>query len=191
MTITVMVVQSRGRVQLFATTMDCSTPGFPVLHYLLEFAQTHVHWVNDAIQPSNPLSPPSPPVLNLSQRQGLFPLCIRWPKYWNFSFSISLSSEYSGLISFRIDWFDLLAVQGTLKSLLQLHLKTSTLRPSAFFTLTYTYCVNMYRMIVYVAICFVNHISMRSSVAHRVSCGRRDERRGRGKGILHYLIIWS
>ena len=102
--------------------MDCSTPGFPVHHQLLEFAQTHVRWVCDAIQPSHPLSSPSPPTFNFFQHQGLFNesvLCISWPKYWSFSFSISPSSEYSGLISFRIDWFDLPAVQGTLKSLLQ------------------------------------------------------------------------
>ena len=104
--------------------MKCSTPGFPVLHYILKFAQIHVHWVYDAIQRSHPLSPPSPPVLNLSQHQGVFQWVsslIRWPKYWSFTFSISPSSEYSGLISFRSDWFDLLAVQGTLKSLLQHH----------------------------------------------------------------------
>ena len=95
--------------------MNCIMPGFPVLYYLLEFAQSHVHLVGDAIQPSHPLSPPSRFALNLSQRQGLFPLCIRWPKYWNFSFSISLSNEYSGLISFRINWFALLEVPGTLK----------------------------------------------------------------------------
>ena len=94
--------------------MDCSTPGFPVHHYLPEFAQIHVYWVGDAIQPSHPLLPSSPPALNLSQH-----LRIRWPKYWSFSFSISPFIEYSGLISFRIYWFDLLAVQGTLKSLLQ------------------------------------------------------------------------
>ena len=105
--------------------VDCNTPCFPVLHYLLEFAQTHVHWVSDAIQPSHPLSPSSPPAFDLSQHQGLFPnesaLHIRWPKYWSFSFSISPSNEYSGLIFLRIDRFDLLAVQGTLKSLLQHH----------------------------------------------------------------------
>ena len=101
--------------------MNCSTPPFPVLHYLLEFAQTRVHWVDDAIQPSHPLSPPSPPTVNISQHQGLSQwsgLCIRWPKYWSFSFSTSPSNEYSGLISFRIDCLDLLVVQGTLKSLL-------------------------------------------------------------------------
>ena len=98
-------------------SMDRSTPGFPVLHYFLEFAQTHVHWVSDAIQPSCPLSSPCPPAFNLSQHQ--MALHIGWPKYWSFSFSISPSNEYSGLILFRIHWLDLLAVQGTFKSLLQ------------------------------------------------------------------------
>ena len=94
--------------------MDCSTPGFPVFHSLLEFAQTHVHCVSDAIPPS--------PLLPLLLLPSLFPsigsflvswaLCIRWPKYWSFSFSISPSNEYPGLISFRMDWFDLLAIQG-------------------------------------------------------------------------------
>ena len=97
--------------------MDCSRPGFPVLHHLFELAQTHAHWVSDAIQPSHPLSSPSPPAFNLSQHQvfshELALGHIRWPKYWSFSFSISPSNEYSGLVSFRIDWFDLLAVQGT------------------------------------------------------------------------------
>ena len=91
--------------------MDCSMPGFPVHHQLLELAQTHVHRVSDAIQPSCPLSSFSP-AFSLSQHQDLFQesdLCIRCPKYWSFSFSISPSNEYSGLISFRIDWFDLLA----------------------------------------------------------------------------------
>ena len=117
--------------------MDCSMPGLPVQHQLPEFIQTHVHWVGDAIQPSHPLSSPSPPALNLSQHQGLF----QWvssshqmAKYWSFSFSISPSNEHSGLISFRIDWFDLLVVQGTLKSLLQHHSsKASILQCSAFF----------------------------------------------------------
>ena len=116
--------------------MDCSTPGFPVHQQLPELAQTHVHWVGDAIQPSHPLSSPPPAVFNFSQHQGLFSeslLCIRWPKYWSFSFSISPSNEYSGLISFRMDWFYLLAVQGTLKSLLQHHSsKPSVLWCSAF-----------------------------------------------------------
>ena len=85
--------------------------------------QTHVHWVGDTIQPSHPLSSPSPPALNLSQHQGLFQpqgllqwVSIRCPKYWSFSFSIIPSNEYSGLISSRMDWLDLLAVQGSLKS---------------------------------------------------------------------------
>ena len=117
--------------------MDCSTLSFPVHHYLLEFAQTHVHQVDDAIQPSHPLLSPYLPTFNLSQHQGLFNesvLSIRWPKHWNFSFSISPSNEYSRLISFRIDWLDLLALQGTLKSLLQHHiLKASILQCSVFF----------------------------------------------------------
>ena len=95
--------------------MDCSTLGLPVHHQLPDLAQTHVHRVSDAIQPSHPLSSPSPPAFTLSQHQGLFHesvLCTRWPEYWSFSFSISPSNEYSGLISFRIDWFDHLAVQG-------------------------------------------------------------------------------
>ena len=116
--------------------MGCSTPGFPVLHHLPDFALSHVHWVGDAIQPSHPLLRPSP-ALTLSQHQRLFQwftVYIRWPKYWSFSFSISPPSEYSGLISFRINWFDLLVVQGTLKRLLQHHnSKASILWCSAFF----------------------------------------------------------
>ena len=117
--------------------MECSTPGLSVHHQLLEFTQAHVHWVGEAIQPFHPLSSPSPPAFNLSHHQGLFNesvLCIRWPKYWSFSFNISPSNEHSGLISFRMDWLVLLAVQGTLKSLLQHHSsKASILRHSAFF----------------------------------------------------------
>ena len=115
--------------------MECSTPGFPVPHHLLEFAQVHIHWIGDTIQPSHPLLPSSPSAFNLSQHQGLF----QWAgsshqvaKYW--SFSISSSSEYSGLISFRIDWFDLLSVQGTFKSLLQQHSSKASIlqRPALF-----------------------------------------------------------
>ena len=110
-------------------------------HQLLEFTQIHVHWIGYAIQSSHPQSFPSPPAFNLSQHQGkdwLFSnesiLRIRWPKYWSFSFNIRHSNEYSGLISFRMDWLDLLAVQGTLKSLLQHHSsKVSILRWSVFF----------------------------------------------------------
>ena len=117
--------------------MECSTTGLPVHHQLPEFTQTHVHCVRDAIQQSHPLSSPSPPAFNLSQHQGLFQ-CIgsshQVAKYWSFSFSISPSNQYSGLISFRIEWLDLLAVQGTLKSLLQNHSsKASLLQCSAFF----------------------------------------------------------
>ena len=115
----------------------CSMPSFLVCHQLPELAQSHVRQVCDAIQPSHPLSSPSPPAVNLPQHQGLSSesvLHIRWPKDWNFSFNISPSNEYSGLMSFRIDWLDLLAVQGTLKSLLQHYSsKTSILWPSAFF----------------------------------------------------------
>ena len=117
--------------------MDCSTPGFPVHSQLPELTQTHVHWVSSAIQPSHPLLSPSPPAFNLSQHQGLgneSVLRIRWPKYWSFSFNISPSDGYSGLISFKMDWLDLLAVQGTHKSLLQYHSsKVSIIRCSAFF----------------------------------------------------------
>ena len=117
--------------------VNCSTPGSPVLHCLLEFAQGHVHCVGDAIQPSYPLSPllflPSvfPSIRVFSNESALH---IRKTKYWSFTFSISPSNEYSGLISFRTDWFDLLVVQGILKSLLQHHnLKASILRCPAFF----------------------------------------------------------
>ena len=112
--------------------MDCSTPGFPIHHQLPELAQTHVHRVDVAIQPLHPLSSPSP-LPSKTQHQGLSNesvLRIRWPKDWSFSFISSPSNEYSGLISFRIDWFDLLAVQGTLKSLLQHH-SSKNVNPSA------------------------------------------------------------
>ena len=117
--------------------MDCGTPGFPVHHQVPELTQTHVHWVSDAIPLSHPLSSPSPPLFNLFQHQGLF----QWvssshqvTKVWSFSFSFSPSNEYPGLISFRIDRLDLLAVQGTLKSLLQHHSsKSSILQFSGFF----------------------------------------------------------
>ena len=118
--------------------MNHSTPGLPVHHQLPESTQTHVHRVSDAIQPSHPLLSPSPPTLNLPSIRVFsneLTLCMRWPKYWSFSFSIILSKEIPGLISFRMDWLDLLAVQGTLKSLLQHHSpEASILRRSAFFT---------------------------------------------------------
>ena len=118
--------------------MDCSTPGFPVQDQLSKLAQTHVHRVGDAIQPSHPLSSPSPLAFSLSRHQGFsneLVLPLRRPKYWSFSFSISPSSKHPGLISFRVDWLDLPAVQGTLKSLLQHHSsKASILQHSGFFT---------------------------------------------------------
>ena len=111
---------------------DCSTSGSPVLHHLLELAQTHINQLADAIQPSNPLPSPSLPAINVPSTRVFSNesiLCIKWPKYWNFSFSVSPS----GLISFSIGWFDLLVAQGTLKSFLQHHsLKASILRCSAF-----------------------------------------------------------
>ena len=119
-------------------SMNRSTPGLPVYHQLPEFTQTHVYRVGDAIQLSHPLLSPSPPATNPSQHQGLFQWVNsshRWPKYWSFSFSISPSNEHPGLISFRMDWLDLLAVPGSLKSLLQHHSsKASIFRCSAFFT---------------------------------------------------------
>ena len=116
--------------------VDGSTPGLPVLHCLPELAQTHAHRVGDAIQPSHPLSsplllPPILPSIRVCSNESV--ICIRWPKYWSFSVSISPSNEYSGLISFRMDWLDLLAVQGTLKSLLQHHSsEASIIQHSAF-----------------------------------------------------------
>ena len=118
--------------------MDWSMPGFPIHHQLPELAKTHVHQVSDAILPSNHLSSPSPPTFNLCSIRVFsneLAVGIRWPKYWSFGFSISPSNEYSGLIYFRMDWLDVLAVQGTLRSLLQHHSsKASILRCSAFFT---------------------------------------------------------
>ena len=104
--------------------MNCSTSGLPVHHQLPELTQTHVHQVSDAIQPSHPLSFPSPPAPippSIKVFSNESTLCMRWPKYWSFSFSISPSNEHPGLISFRMDWLDLLAVQGTLKCFLQHH----------------------------------------------------------------------
>ena len=122
----------------FCDPMNHNTPGLPVYHQLPESTQTHVHQVGDAIQPSHPLSsllllPSIFPSIRVFSNESA--LCIRWPKYWSFSFNISPSNEHPGLISFRMDWLDLLAVQGTLKSLLQHHSsKASILWQSAFFT---------------------------------------------------------
>ena len=139
-------IQTTSSVQFSLVTQLCptlcdpmnrSTPDLPVHHQLPGFTQTHVHGVGDAIQPSHPLLSSSPPAPNPSQNQSSneSTLHMRWPKYWSFSFSISLSKEHPGLISFRMEWLDLLAVQGTLKSLLQHHSsKASILRRSTFFT---------------------------------------------------------
>ena len=122
--------------------MDCSTPGFPVHHQFPKLTQTHVHRVGDAIQPFHPLHPlllaSIFPSIRVFSNESV--LCIRWPKYWSFSFSISPSNEYSGLISFRMDWLDLLAVQGTLKSLLQHHSsKASFIWCSALFVIQHPF----------------------------------------------------
>ena len=133
--------------------MNRSTPGLPVHHQLPEFTQTHIHRVSDAIQPSHPLSSPSPsapipPSIRVFLNESI--LSMRWPKYWSFRFSISPSNEHPGLISFKMDWLDLLAVQGTLKSLLQHHSsKASILRHSAFIT----------RNLTFIHDCWKNHSS--------------------------------
>ena len=129
---------------ILCNTMNRSTPGLLVHHQLEESTQTHVHWVGDAIYPSLPLSSPSPP-------PSIFPsirvftnesaLRIRWPKYWSFSFNISLSNEHSGLISFTMDWLDRLAVQGTLKDLLQHHISKGSIFGTQLF---YTPTLNPY-----------------------------------------------
>ena len=122
--------------------MDCSMPGFPVHHQLTELAEIHIHRVSDAIQPSHPLSchlflPSVFSSIRVFSSESV--LHFRWPKYWSFSFSNSPSNEYSGLVSFRMDWLDSLAVQGTLKSLLQCHsLEASILQCSAFFMVQLT-----------------------------------------------------
>ena len=130
-------VQFSSVAQLCPTlcgSVDCSTPGVPVHHQLPELVQTRGHWVGDAIQPSHPLLLLPSIFPSLKVLFNVLALCIMWWKYWSFSFSISPSNEYSGLISFRMDWLDLLAVQGTLKSFLQRHSsRVSVLQCSAFF----------------------------------------------------------
>ena len=133
-------VQSLNRVQLFATPWTAAH--LPVHHQLPELTQTHAHRVGDAIQPSHPLSsllllPSIFPSFRVFSNESV--LCIRWPKYWSFSFRISPSNEYSGLISFRVDWLDIISVEGTLQSLLQHHSsKASILWHSAFFIVQLT-----------------------------------------------------
>ena len=143
--------------------MDCSTPGFPVHLQFLELTQTHVHQVSHAIQRAHTLSPLllSPSVflsIRVFSNESVFHS--RRPKYWSFSFSISPSNEYSGLISFRMDWFYLLAVQGTLKSLLQHHSsKTSILQPSAFFILQISHpCMTIGKIIALTRQTFVGKV---------------------------------
>ena len=123
--------------------MNCNTPGLPIHHQFPEFTQTHVNRVGDAIQLSHPLLsllllPPIPPSIRVFFNESA--LRMRWPEYWSFSLSISASNEYPGLVSFRMDWLDLFAVQGTRKSLLQHHSsKASILRCSAFFTVQFSH----------------------------------------------------
>ena len=131
------VVQQLSIVQLFETPWSVASP---VLQHLQELGQTHVHWVGDAIQPSHPLSSLLLIFLSIRAFSSESALCIRWPKCWSLSYSISLSLEYSELISFRIDWFDLLAVQKTLQSLLQHHSsKALILQCSAFFMVQFSH----------------------------------------------------
>ena len=150
-----------GKLTFSSVTQSCPTlctPGLSVHHQLPEFTQTHVHRVGEAIQPSHPLSSPSLPAPNPSQHQGLF----QWvnsshevAKVLEFSFSLSPSNEYSGLMSFRIDWFDLSAVQGTCKSLLQHYSsKASVLQCSAFFT-DWTYEWTNTGIPHFIALCFI------------------------------------
>ena len=119
--------------------MNRSTPGLPVHHQLPEFTQTHIHRVSDAIQPSRPLLllSPIPPSIRVFSNEST--LHMRWPKYWSFSLSIIPFKEHSGLISFRMDWLDLLAVQRTLKSLLQHHSSKASIQRSAFFIVQPSY----------------------------------------------------
>ena len=125
-------VRLLSRICLFVTPGICSKQGLPVHHQLPEFMQTHVHQLGDAIQPSHPLSPllllpPIPPSIRVFSNQST--LHMRWPKYWSFSLSISLSNEHPWIVSFRKDWLDLLAVQRTLKSLLQHHSTKASILP--------------------------------------------------------------
>ena len=145
--------------------MDYSMPGFPIHHSLLKLAQTHVHRVGDAIQNHSILLSSSSSAFNLSQHQGFSnesALPIRRPKYWSFSFSISPSNEYSGLISFRVDQFDLLEVQGTLKSLLQHHSsKAFILRCSVFFMVnSHIHTYWKYHSFDYMDLCQQSNVSL-------------------------------
>ena len=160
--------------------MHCSTPSLLVHHQLPELTKTHVHRIADAIQPSHPLSAPSPPAVNLSHIRVFSNesvLRIRWPKYWSFNFSISPSNEYSGMISFRMDWLDVLAVQGTLKSLLQHHSsKASILQRSACFIvqLSHPYMTTG-NTIALTRWTFVDKVmSLLFNMLSRCRCGKRE-----------------
>ena len=133
--------------------MDCSTPGFPLHHQLLELAQTHVHQVGDAIQPSHPASSLLPlpsvfPSIRVFFNESVLP--IRWPKYWSFSFNISPCNEYSGLISFRIDWFDLLALKG-----LSRVFSNITVQKHQFFGVQLSLCSNPLEMPIMTVVIYV------------------------------------
>jgi len=169
--------------------MNCSTPGLPVHHQLPEFTQTHVRRISDAIQPSSHLIlcgplllPPIPPSIRVFSNEST--LCMRWPKYLSFSFSIIPSKEIPGLISFRMDWLDLLAVQGTLKSLLQCHSsKASILRRSSFFTvqLSHPY-MTIGKTIALTRRTFVGKVmSLYNSKKRLESLSQRSMQRNRGK----------
>ena len=136
--------------------MNCSTPGLPGHRQLPESTQTHVHWVGDANQPSYPLSSPSPPALNLSQHQGLSKesvLCIRWPKYWSFSFNISPSNEHPELISFRRLVGSLCSPRDSQESSPTHSSKASVLQHSAFFMVQYSHPYMTTGKITALAIC--------------------------------------
>ena len=168
--------------------MDCSTPGFPVLHYLPEFAQIHVHQgghTNDHLILCCPLLLPSifPSIRVFSNESYLH---IRWPKYWSFSLSISPSSEYSEFISFRIDWFDLLALQGTLKNLAQhQNSKTSILQCPAFFMVQLSHpCMTTGKTIVLTTqIFFGKMMSLLFSMLYKFVKGFLPKRK-------HLLVSW-
>ena len=149
-------------VQFSSITQPCLTLCDPVHHQLPESTRSHVHFVGDAIQPSHPLSSPSPPALNLSQHQVFSNESarhIRWPKDWSFSFNVSPTNEHPGLISFRMHWVDLLAVQGTLKSLLQHHSsKASILALSLLYSLTLTFIHDYWKTIALTIQTFVSKV---------------------------------
>ena len=159
--------------------MDCSTPDFSVHHQLPEFTQTHVHWVSDAIQPSYPLLSPSPSAFNLSSIRVFAneaALHIRWPKYWSFSFNISPSNEYSGLISFRMDWLHLLAVQGTLKSHLQHHSSKISILPCwAFFIvqLSHLYITTGLLMVTFINSSTIDYFGLWWKSSHNLTKRRK------------------